>query len=92
MAPVDLRSSASFAHGHPAGQYRWLRDHAPVYWYEEPGGRGFWAVTRYDLVRAASADHETYCNGFGIGRTTRTSRSAATGRTTALGRTSRGCR
>jgi cytochrome P450 len=66
MAPVDLWSSASFAHGHPAGQYRWLRDHAPVYWHEEPGGRGFWAVTRYDLVREASADHETYCNGFGM--------------------------
>jgi cytochrome P450 len=63
---IDLWSSASFAHGHPAGQYRWLRDNAPVYWHDEPGGRGFWVVTRYDLVREASVDHETYSNAFGM--------------------------
>jgi cytochrome P450 len=41
---IDLWNPASFGHGHPAGQYRWLRDNAPVYWHEEPGARGFWAA------------------------------------------------
>ena len=63
---IDLWSSSSFAHGHPAEQYRWLRDNAPVYWHDEPGGRGFWVVTRYDLVKEASVDHETYSNNFGM--------------------------
>jgi cytochrome P450 len=63
---IDLWSSSSFAHGHPSGQYRWLRDNAPVYWHEEPGGPGFWVVTRYDLVKQASLDHETYSNRFGM--------------------------
>jgi cytochrome P450 len=63
---IDLWSPASFGHGHPAEQYRWLRDNAPVYWHEEPGARGFWAVTRYDLVRQASVDFDTYSNSFGM--------------------------
>jgi cytochrome P450 len=63
---IDLWSSASFTQGHPAGQYHWLRDNAPVYWHEEPGGPGFWAVTRYDLVRQASVDHETYSSSYGM--------------------------
>jgi cytochrome P450 len=37
-----------------------------VYWHDEPGGRGFWVVTRYDLVREASVDHDTYSNAFGM--------------------------
>ena len=63
---IDLWSSASFAQGHPAEQYRWLRDNAPVYWHDEPGGRGFWVVTRYDLVKDVSVDHDTYSNNFGM--------------------------
>lgn len=63
---IDLWSSASFAHGHPAEQYKWLRDHDPVHWHAEPGGAGFWAVTRYDLVRQASSDVATYSNSFGM--------------------------
>jgi cytochrome P450 len=63
---IDLWSSASFAHGHPAEQYRWLRDNAPVHWHDEPQGTGFWVVTRYDLVKQVSVDHGTYSNRFGM--------------------------
>jgi cytochrome P450 len=63
---IDLWSSASFARGHPAEQYRWLRDNAPMFWHDEPGGRGFWVVTRYDLVKEASVEHETFSNSFGM--------------------------
>ena len=47
---IDLLSPATFASGHPVAQYRWLQENAPVYWHDEPGGRGFWALTRYEDV------------------------------------------
>jgi cytochrome P450 len=48
---IDLLSAASFAHGQPHDQFRWLRQHDPVHWHEEPEGPGFWAVTRYRDVK-----------------------------------------
>jgi cytochrome P450 len=47
---IDLLSPESFAAGHPLAQYKWLRENAPVFWHEEPNGKGFWAVTRYKDV------------------------------------------
>src|SRR5665213_1887068 len=47
---IDLLSPESFAAGHPFAQYQWLRENAPVFWHEEPDGKGFWAVTRYKDV------------------------------------------
>jgi cytochrome P450 len=49
---IDLLSPSSYAHGHPTDQYAWLRDNDPVHWHEEPAGPGFWAVTRYEDVKA----------------------------------------
>jgi cytochrome P450 len=49
---IDLLSASSYAHGHPTDQYAWLRDNDPVHWHEEPAGPGFWAVTRYEDVKA----------------------------------------
>jgi cytochrome P450 len=64
-AGIDLWSSKSFAQGHPIEQYRWLRENAPVYWHDEPGGSGFWAVTRYDLVREVSLRPEVFSSAAG---------------------------
>lgn len=57
---IDLLSPASFAAGQPHDQFRWLRENQPVHWHEEPGGRGFWAVTRYDDVWAVDRDFQAY--------------------------------
>lgn len=57
---IDLYASTSFAAGHPVEQYTWLRENDPVHWHEEPGGTGFWAITRYDDVRAVSRTPEAY--------------------------------
>lgn len=57
---IDLLSPSSFSNGHPHEQYRWLREHAPVYWHPEPNGPGFWAVTRFEDVRALGRDPETF--------------------------------
>jgi cytochrome P450 len=57
---IDLLDPASFANGQPHEQFRWLREHAPVYRHDEPDGPGFWAVTRYDDVREVGRDPEHY--------------------------------
>jgi cytochrome P450 len=63
---IDLLSPASFADGQPHEQFRWLRDHAPVYRHPEPDGPGFWAVTRYDDVREVGRDPENFSSVPGI--------------------------
>jgi cytochrome P450 len=62
---IDLLSSASFAGGHPVEQYRWLRENAPVFWHEETDGPGFWAVTGYEHIRAASKAPEIFSSWAG---------------------------
>ena len=57
---IDLLSPASFAAGQPHDQYRWLREHAPVRWHDEPNGPGFWAVTRHADVWAVDRDFQAY--------------------------------
>ncbi len=56
----DLFDPATFAQGHPVGLYDTLRQNDPVHWNPEPGGRGFWALTRYDDVHAVDHDFQTY--------------------------------
>lgn len=51
---IDLVSPAAFADGHPWEQYAWLRSHDPVHRHEDPNGGWFWAITRYEDVRAIS--------------------------------------
>ena len=63
IAGVDLYSPSSYAAGHPAGQYAWLRDNDPVHWHSEPDGPGFWAVTRHEDVKAVSRDTESKFSG-----------------------------
>lgn len=60
-APViDLLDLNNYAKGQPHDLFRWLRENDPVHWHDEPGGSGFWAVTRFDDVRAVSKDPETF--------------------------------
>jgi cytochrome P450 len=57
---IDLLSPERFSGGQPHDQFHWLRQHDPVHWHPEPGGRGFWAVTRYADVWAVDRDFATY--------------------------------
>ena len=53
--PINLIDPEYFSkHGHPWDQYEWLRTNAPVFWHDEPDGPGFWAITKYDDIRAIS--------------------------------------
>ena len=47
----------------PFPVYRWMRDEAPVYHNEKVG---FWALSRYDDVLAASLDTATFLSGHGM--------------------------
>lgn len=62
MAPaINLIDPEYFAqHGHPWDQYAWLRANAPVFWHDEPDGPGFWAITKYDDIRAISRTPKIY--------------------------------
>jgi cytochrome P450 len=51
---IDLVSTDVFANGHPWDQYAWLRANDPVHFHAQPGGPGFWAITKYDDVRTVS--------------------------------------
>jgi cytochrome P450 len=57
---IDLLDPATFSAGHPAEVYAHLRAHAPVYLNPEPGGRGFWALTRYQDVCAVDRDFDAF--------------------------------
>jgi cytochrome P450 len=53
----------AFYAGEAFPHYARLRSDAPVAWNDT---KGFWAVSRWDDVMAASTDPETFCSGRGI--------------------------
>lgn len=59
---MDLNPFSYAFHEDPYPTYRWLRDHAPLYRNE---GLGFWALSRYRDVLAASYDWQTYSSAEG---------------------------
>ena len=53
LADIDLLDRDRFTEGIPHEWFTFLRHEAPVYKHPEPGGRGFWVVTKHDDVVAA---------------------------------------
>jgi cholest-4-en-3-one 26-monooxygenase len=49
----------------PHDQFAYLRRNAPVHWHEVPGDTGFWAVTKYQDVKAISRDPHTWSTQLG---------------------------
>src|SRR5881296_590924 len=44
-----------------------LRNERPVAWHQHPdSGKGFWSITRFDDVAAATRDWETFSSAYGI--------------------------
>ena len=54
--PVDLEDSTAFTKGQPFAGFAEMRQRAPVMWFPQQYGSGFWALTRYDDVRAVDLD------------------------------------
>ena len=60
VADIDIYSPATFERGMPHDMFARLRQEAPVYWHDELGGPGFWALTKYDDIVAVSTDSSTF--------------------------------
>ena len=58
---VDLADLATFERNEAWGMFETLRAEAPCHWTEEhDGGKGFWAVTRYEDIEKVDKDTETF--------------------------------
>lgn len=62
----NLADHRGFTKGQPFDYFRTLRESAPVAWVDMPhGAGGFWAVTRYEDIKKAELDPETFSNQLG---------------------------
>jgi cytochrome P450 len=64
-ASIDLLDVRLFAERREHDAFRVLRREAPVHFNPEPGGRGFYAVTRHRDVLAVVRDFETFSSASG---------------------------
>ena len=63
---IDFWDLDMFVTGDPHAAWRLLREQAPVWWHDRPGGEPFWSVTRYDDARAVLGDPFTFSSTPGI--------------------------
>jgi len=64
-AHFDLSDHMAFTAGQPFDYMRTLRENAPVAWVPMKNTAGFWALTRYEDVKAADQDSETFSSQLG---------------------------
>jgi cytochrome P450 len=57
---ADLLDHDLFADHEPWEVFEALQREAPVFFHDEPGGRGFWVITKFDDVRAVLRDYATF--------------------------------
>jgi cytochrome P450 len=62
---IDLSDPDAFVEAVPHEALAALRADDPVHWNPEPGGPGFWAVTRYEDIRLVHRDTETFSSELG---------------------------
>jgi cytochrome P450 len=62
---IDLSDHDAFVEAVPHAAFAALRAEDPVHWNPEPDGPGFWAVTRYEDIRAVHRDVETFSSEIG---------------------------
>src|SRR5690348_3080164 len=63
---INLVDPKLYSHGDPFAQWRWLRANDPVHRHQATELPAFWALTRYDDIRAAYRDAETFSSAQGI--------------------------
>lgn len=57
---ADLNDLDVYVEGVPHDTFTHWREHDPVHWTEEPGGRGYWSLFDYESVTAANRDASTF--------------------------------
>lgn len=63
--PVDLENAVEFTKGQPFEAFAQMRENAPVMWFPQQYGAGFWALTRYSDVRAVDLDTQRFSSQAG---------------------------
>lgn len=58
--PFDLTSPKTYFDALPHDTLTELRNEAPVFWHDTPGGPGYWALLKYDDIRQVSLDNATF--------------------------------
>jgi cytochrome P450 len=63
---IDLMDLDPFVRAEDGALFKQLRDDDPCHWNDEPDdGPGFWSLTRYEDIKAAGSDAETFSNAGG---------------------------
>jgi cytochrome P450 len=62
---IDLSDHDVFLESVPHEGFAALRRDDPVHWNPEPGGRGFWAVTRYEDIRTVHRSAQSFSSEIG---------------------------
>ena len=65
ITDIDLSDHDAFVDAVPYEAFALLRHEDPVHWNDERDGRGFWAVTRYEDIRAVHRDVQTFSSEIG---------------------------
>lgn len=65
LSEIDLTDLDRWSRGAPHDWFARLRHEAPVFWQAERDGRGFWSLTRYGDILAASKDYATFSSELG---------------------------
>lgn len=66
-ADADITDPDTYTTGVPHATFQRLRDNDPVSWWpEHDGGKGFWAITRYDDLLHVSRNVDTFSSAQGI--------------------------
>lgn len=63
---INLVDPGLYSEGDPFAQWRWLRANDPVYLHEATEYPSFWALTKYEDVKAVFRDAETFSSAQGI--------------------------
>ena len=64
---LDIVDPDSYLNGFPHGTFKRLRDEDPISWWpEHDGGKGFWAVTRYEDLLYVSQHVELFSSAQGV--------------------------
>jgi cytochrome P450 len=63
---IDLTDERLFATNTFWPLFSWLRAHDPVHWHNQPGGTGFWVLSRHADIAAAYTDSGLFSSRFGM--------------------------
>jgi cytochrome P450 len=63
---IDLLDPEPYARDEFWSAFDWLRANEPVHWHPEPGGPGFWVVSRHSDIVRVYGDSKTFVSRHGM--------------------------